>query len=231
MSSKFKITTGLMLFFLLLGGCTSKSVKGVSEVNSQPTEEASLLEGPHGTYTDSDDIVALNTQTMGSNPLNLQPQVMKAELVFFEEEILISPQPVEVELQKKSEGELGALAAAYYNTLQKNYYFESNQHHVRKDHRADLKKLANFAIQFPTFRIKINGHADENGERSYNAALAQRRANAVERYIVMMGASNTMDLKSFGEERPDAWGHNKTQWSKNRRVEISIEGLASPTVK
>ena len=138
------------------------------------------------------------------------------------DEVEVNNQPIEEKFGPSSDGGFGALAEAYYDNLKKIYYFEKNQHGLSKENKEALKKLANFAIKFPKFRIKIDGHADENGKRKNNIALAQRRANEVERYIVLMGAKNSMKLMSFGEERPYYWGHEEEQWSKNRRVEISI---------
>ena len=72
------------------------------------------------------------------------------------------------------------------------------------------------------YKIIIEGHADERGTREYNLALGQRRAEAVSDYFVLNGISkNRITVKSFGEEKPVAFGQDETSYSKNRRVEIN----------
>ena len=72
----------------------------------------------------------------------------------------------------------------------------------------------------------LEGHADERGTREYNIALGERRAKAVQKYMLLQGASQSqIDVISFGEERPVALGHDESAWSLNRRVEILYPGM------
>ncbi|HCK93952.1 MAG TPA: peptidoglycan-associated lipoprotein, partial [Gammaproteobacteria bacterium] len=65
------------------------------------------------------------------------------------------------------------------------------------------------------------GHADERGTREYNVALGERRGNAVAKYLRLNGVSSSkMEVISYGEEKPVAYGHDDQSWSANRRVEI-----------
>ena len=71
----------------------------------------------------------------------------------------------------------------------------------------------------PSFRVKIEGHADERGTREYNLALGQRRASATRDYLVAKGVDGSrIRIVSYGKERPAAIGSNEEAWAKNRRT-------------
>ncbi|MCJ8167996.1 peptidoglycan-associated lipoprotein Pal [Atopomonas sediminilitoris] len=70
-------------------------------------------------------------------------------------------------------------------------------------------------------RVVLEGHADERGTREYNMALGERRASAVQRYLVLQGVSPAqLELVSYGEERPLVLGSSEESWAQNRRVEL-----------
>jgi peptidoglycan-associated lipoprotein len=100
------------------------------------------------------------------------------------------------------------------------FYFEYDSADLKPEamraldvHGKDLK--ANGA------RVVLEGHADERGTREYNMALGERRAKAVQRYLVLQGVSPAqLELVSYGEERPVATGNDEQSWAQNRRVEL-----------
>ena len=70
----------------------------------------------------------------------------------------------------------------------------------------------------PSFRVKIEGHADERGTREYNLALGERRASATHDYLVAKGVDGSrIRIVSYGKERPAVVGSNEEAWAKNRR--------------
>ncbi|MET1078855.1 MAG: peptidoglycan-associated lipoprotein Pal [Pseudomonas sp.] len=70
-------------------------------------------------------------------------------------------------------------------------------------------------------RVVLEGHTDERGTREYNMALGERRAKAVQRYLVLQGVSPAQaELVSYGEERAIATGNDEQSWAQNRRVEL-----------
>ena len=70
-------------------------------------------------------------------------------------------------------------------------------------------------------RLTIEGHTDERGGREYNLALGQKRAEALLRSLVLLGAGDQqMEAVSFGEERAADPGHDEAAWAKNRRAEL-----------
>jgi len=67
-------------------------------------------------------------------------------------------------------------------------------------------------------------HTDERGSTEYNLALGERRADAVRKYLVQLGADPPkLKTISYGKERPANPGHDEAAYAKNRRVEIAVE--------
>jgi peptidoglycan-associated lipoprotein len=70
-------------------------------------------------------------------------------------------------------------------------------------------------------RMTLEGHTDERGGREYNLALGHKRADAVLKSLVLLGAVDSqLEAVSFGEERPAVPGSDEAAWAKNRRVEL-----------
>ena len=70
-------------------------------------------------------------------------------------------------------------------------------------------------------RLRLEGHTDERGTREYNVALGERRAESVQKALVLAGAgSNQLSTLSFGEERPAELGSSEAAYAKDRRVEL-----------
>ena len=70
-------------------------------------------------------------------------------------------------------------------------------------------------------RLNLVGHADPRGETEYNFALGQRRAGAVEQYLIGAGVADPrMDSLSRGEL--EASGTDERSWADDRRVEILL---------
>lgn len=70
--------------------------------------------------------------------------------------------------------------------------------------------------------VTLSGHADERGTEEFNLHLGERRANAVKRYLVLLGVdASTLRTISYGEERPIDPGHDEGAWMRNRRVEVT----------
>ena len=89
--------------------------------------------------------------------------------------------------------------------------------------------LVNLAYQFRlegyrNVRIVFEGHTDIRGAMSYNQALSERRAKAVQRFFSqqMQGMSVRIGSQGFGETRPLMQGNSEAAHAKNRRVEIRL---------
>jgi peptidoglycan-associated lipoprotein len=103
-------------------------------------------------------------------------------------------------------------------------YFDYDSSTVRAEFRPVIEAHAIYLANRAGVAITLEGHADERGSREYNLALGERRALAVRRQIVLMGASaGQIRTVSYGEERPVVEGHDEQSYAQNRRVEILYE--------
>jgi peptidoglycan-associated lipoprotein len=100
-------------------------------------------------------------------------------------------------------------------------YFDFDSFVLRSDARPVVEGHARVLTADRTRRMVIEGHTDERGGREYNLALGQKRAEAVLRALVMLGASDAqLEAVSFGKERPAATGSDEAAWAQNRRAEL-----------
>jgi peptidoglycan-associated lipoprotein len=101
------------------------------------------------------------------------------------------------------------------------FYFEFDKSDLSAEARNSLVIHANDLKANANARVRLEGHASEEGTREYNLALGERRAQAVERYLQVQGVSaNQMEVISYGEEMPLDNGSTEAARSKNRRVEL-----------
>ena len=100
-------------------------------------------------------------------------------------------------------------------------YFDFDSSVIRDDARAVIEAHAKALTSDRTRRLTVEGHTDERGGREYNLALGQKRAEAVQRALVVLGASEAqLESVSFGEERPAMPGASEEASARNRRVEL-----------
>jgi peptidoglycan-associated lipoprotein len=104
-------------------------------------------------------------------------------------------------------------------------YFDYDKHSLRPDAlktlEADSKELRDIIVQYPEYKLTIEGYCDERGSAEYNAALGDSRARAAKEYLVNVGIPDGQLLTvSYGKERQICDEHDETCWQKNRRVHI-----------
>jgi peptidoglycan-associated lipoprotein len=100
-------------------------------------------------------------------------------------------------------------------------YFSFDSSAVDDEGRAIVEAHASYLAANKNVKVVLEGHADERGTREYNLALGERRAQAVERMVKVLGLSgDRVKVVSYGEEKPVAMDHNEGAWTLNRRVEI-----------
>ena len=98
-------------------------------------------------------------------------------------------------------------------------FFDFDRADLDMSARERLEGIAAGMDADQSIRIRIEGHADERGTSEYNLALADKRANAVKRYLTALGIENARLMAiSYGEEMPADSGQNEAAWAKNRRV-------------
>lgn len=100
-------------------------------------------------------------------------------------------------------------------------YFDYDSFVVRAEARPVIESHARFLQTNRQRKAMLEGHTDERGGREYNLALGQKRAEAVQRALVLLGVPDSqIEAVSYGKEKPAAQGADETAYAKNRRVEI-----------
>lgn len=96
--------------------------------------------------------------------------------------------------------------------------------------KATLAAKATVLRVSPGMRLRIEGHADEQGSDEYNLALGMRRAVSAKRYLMQRGINpQRLYVISYGEKRPLDRSHSEPAWHLNRRVEFGIMGEPIPS--
>lgn len=105
--------------------------------------------------------------------------------------------------------------------LQRNniVYFGLDKYDIQSDFAQMLDAHATFLRNNPSYKVTVEGHADERGTPEYNIALGERRANAVKMYLQGKGvADDQVSIVSYGKEKPAVLGHDEAAYAKNRRA-------------
>jgi len=100
-------------------------------------------------------------------------------------------------------------------------FFDFDSFAIKDEFRPLVEAHAKRLATSRTQKAMIEGHTDERGGREYNLALGQKRAEAVQRALTLLGVADTqLEAVSFGKERPVAQGSDEAAWAKNRRAEL-----------
>jgi len=100
-------------------------------------------------------------------------------------------------------------------------YFDFDKSDIKDEYRDIIAAHAAYLAEHPSARVTLEGNADERGSREYNMGLGERRAKAVSQFMLLQGAAaSQIEVVSYGEERPVAFGHDEESWALNRRTEI-----------
>jgi peptidoglycan-associated lipoprotein len=115
----------------------------------------------------------------------------------------------------------GASASAAGDRLGRLVYFDFDSFVVNEEFRSMIDGHARLLAAARAKRMVIEGHTDERGGREYNLALGQKRAEAVAKSLILLGANDgQIEAVSFGKERPVNEGHDEAAWAQNRRAEL-----------
>lgn len=105
-------------------------------------------------------------------------------------------------------------------------HFDYDSSELSNEDYRTLQAHAQFLIANANSKIALTGHTDERGTREYNMALGERRAKAVQSYLITNGVNaNQLEAVSYGKEMPINLGHNEAAWKENRRVELNYEAV------
>ena len=124
-------------------------------------------------------------------------------------------------------GALGPAALRDPNNIlsKRSIYFDFDEFVIKDQYRPIIEAHAKYLQANRSARATLQGHTDERGTREYNIALGQKRADAVKKMMVLLGAQEIqIETVSFGKEKPRREGHDESSWTENRRVDIVHAG-------
>lgn len=128
------------------------------------------------------------------------------------------------DLDISSEDGSAAGAAAAATDQGMTIYFDYDSTTVKPRFAEIIQRAAAHLQNNPAGRLRLEGHTDERGTRTYNLALGERRAQSVRDMILeLVALAEQVDWVSYGEELPAMTGQGEGIWKQNRRVEIILE--------
>jgi outer membrane protein OmpA-like peptidoglycan-associated protein len=107
---------------------------------------------------------------------------------------------------------------------QTTVHFSLDAHSLDEASRERLRELADYIkADSDITAVRIAGHADDQGEKSYNLRLSARRAKSVQEELIHLGVkSSLLSSRHYGESRPKLRGRTERARAANRRVEIEL---------
>jgi OmpA-OmpF porin, OOP family len=114
-------------------------------------------------------------------------------------------------------------------TLSDEILFDVDQSDLKPGGMQQLARVAEFLREHPDRNVLIEGHTDSTAPDTYNLALSQRRANAVEDFLITQGVEPTrISAIGYGEQLPIATNDTAAGRQANRRVEIVVLDAGEP---
>jgi outer membrane protein OmpA-like peptidoglycan-associated protein len=103
--------------------------------------------------------------------------------------------------------------------------FESAKYGLRPAARERLAKIAGVLLAYPDLHLEVEGHTDSIGSDAYNQELSEKRAAAVQQYLVQQGIpESSIVARGFGKLQPVADNSTSAGRQQNRRVELVVSG-------
>lgn len=129
---------------------------------------------------------------------------------------LTKDQPLSADVQGSDSGKIDGLTSVHFD-------YDSSS--LSAETRGELKKDFDWIKSHPDSKLQIEGHCDRHGSVEYNFALGERRAKAVQTYLIQLGAdAKRLSVISYGKERPLDNSETDAADRKNRRANFRPSG-------
>lgn len=115
-------------------------------------------------------------------------------------------------------------ARAMFARLDSAIYFDYDLAYLKPTGVRVLKSWVKALKRYPDMVVTVRGHTDTRGTRDYNLWLGERRAKAVQDFLVIRGVENKrIRLISYGEESLAIRGNSDKAHALNRRASLTAE--------
>jgi len=103
--------------------------------------------------------------------------------------------------------------------------FDVGKYDLRPATREKLARLSGIVLAHKGLQLDIEGHTDSSGSDELNQTLSERRATAVQSYLIQQGLlAESVSAKGFGKTMPVSDNSTAAGRQQNRRVEIIVSG-------
>ncbi|MBI2421486.1 MAG: OmpA family protein [Candidatus Hydrogenedentes bacterium] len=110
-------------------------------------------------------------------------------------------------------------------TLSGDVLFDLDKSTLRPEGKAAVDVLVNRMKNRPGEKVVVEGHTCDRGREAYNMDLSQRRANAVQTYMIEQGIDTArIGTQAFGESQLEVSNTDEASRKLNRRAEFKFSG-------
>lgn len=108
----------------------------------------------------------------------------------------------------------------------RNLTFDSGKADLKPEFKTTLDELAAALTQrYPKATLEVRGYTDSTGPKEFNAQLSEKRAVAVQTFLINQGlSSDRVASKGLGDNDPVADNSTAEGRALNRRVELIVTG-------
>ncbi|WP_089726034.1 OmpA family protein [Candidatus Thiosymbion oneisti] len=101
--------------------------------------------------------------------------------------------------------------------------FEIDSDRIKPGFHSTLDKISGVVNKYGKTRLTIAGHTDSTGSAAHNQGLSERRAQAVEGYLLSESVyPGRLSAIGYGEDQPITSNETEESRRRNRRVDITI---------
>lgn len=109
------------------------------------------------------------------------------------------------------------------NYAAKKIFFAPGSDKILPSSYSALNSVATILKTDTSLKLAVEGHTDNVGKPASNLILSQKRAEAVQRYLVQKGLdANRLEAKGYGQEKPVDDNSTPEGKAANRRVELKL---------
>lgn len=101
--------------------------------------------------------------------------------------------------------------------------FDVDSSSIKPGFYSTMDKIAGVVNKYGKTRLYVSGHTDDTGSDAYNQGLSERRAQAVQSYLLSANVyPQRLSARGYGESQPVASNATAEGRRLNRRVDITI---------